>query len=68
VTHAAAFIAGTDTTLIGEHAATRARNAMEGDNEHAGAKSGLIKPQPRDRDRMWDSDRCLPDAVHPTFR
>ena len=39
--HSPAFVAGHDAPLIGERAATRGRSAMEGGDEHAGAKSAI---------------------------
>jgi len=38
---------GNDAPLIGERAATRRRSATEGGDEHAGAKSALIRSSSR---------------------
>jgi hypothetical protein len=44
--HAAAYVAGHDAPLIGEHAATRGRVAMEGGNARAGVRDRTSESLP----------------------
>jgi len=44
ITHSAAFLAGHDTPLIGERAASRGRTVTEGGDAHAGKASSISAP------------------------
>jgi hypothetical protein len=58
-----ASIAANDAPVIDERAATRGRVAMEGGNEHAGAKSALsFEHEHRETDRTAEP---LPTSEHP---